>query len=48
MQRLNRNECIVALHDFYIESLWEMTDEELAEEFTTIIEEETPFYYSIK
>ena len=46
MKRLDRNECIVTLHDYYNDSLWKMSDDELEQEFTKFVDEEAPYYDS--
>lgn len=46
MKRLDRNEVIVALNDAYIESLWQLTDEELEKEFLEVVKNELPYYHT--
>ena len=44
MERLDRNECIVDLHEVYISRLWEMSDGQLEEEYAKYLLEKPPYY----
>lgn len=44
MEKLDRNECIVELHEMYTSRLWEMSDGELEEEYTKYLLGKPPYY----
>jgi hypothetical protein len=44
MERLDRNECIVELHEVYTSRLWDMSDGQLEEEYTKYLLGKPPYY----